>query len=358
MSRVWPNFYGYLLCGPSALIFFVFTPALCQATAKALMEGSAITTLEFNDCSFTAEGNAVMMANGLARNTSVSHVKVVSSRAHLTPVLLALVKNTGVKTVLLNGFGSMDEPLCTSMQNVLELNTTLESLELDHVLVTDDNAHLWCRALTFLPTNKVLKSLMVTLDPNVTESRASAFRINITVMLEENVSLENISILSYHTFQAEEYNALITALQKNTKLKTLRLSGHFTRGLFLSDDEDKRMVSLLQKNYALEKLPDIKYENEAGNVAAILRLNEAGRRYLVQDGSSISKGVEVLSAVSNEINCVFLHLLENPRLCDRSAVELAIDITDNTQGSRGSTSPANRNGKRNREQDQALKEDK
>jgi hypothetical protein len=52
-----------------------------------------------------------------------------------------------------------------------------------------------------------------------------------------------------------------------------------------------------------------------------LRLNEAGRHYLVMDGSSISKGVDVLSVVSDDVNCVFLHLLENPRLCDRGAVE-------------------------------------
>jgi hypothetical protein len=57
-------------------------------------------------------------------------------------------------------------------------------------------------------------------------------------------------------------------------------------------------------------------------MGAILRLNEAGRRYLVQDGSSISKGVEVLSSVTNDINCVFLQFLENPTLCDRSAVEM------------------------------------
>jgi hypothetical protein len=30
----------------------------------------------------------------------------------------------------------------------------------------------------------------------------------------------------------------------------------------------------------------------------------------------------VLSRVNNDINCVFLHLLENPRLCDRRAVEM------------------------------------
>jgi hypothetical protein len=57
-------------------------------------------------------------------------------------------------------------------------------------------------------------------------------------------------------------------------------------------------------------------------VGAILRLNEVGRRYLIEDGSSISKGVEVLSSVNDDINCVFLHLLENPRLCDRRAVEM------------------------------------
>jgi hypothetical protein len=90
----------------------------------------------------------------------------------------------------------------------------------------------------------------------------------------------------------------------------------------LNDDESKQMTSLLKKNYALENLPDIDLENEARDVGAILQLNAAGRRYLIEDGSSISKGVGVLSRVNDDINCLFLHLLENPRLCDRSAVEI------------------------------------
>jgi hypothetical protein len=89
----------------------------------------------------------------------------------------------------------------------------------------------------------------------------------------------------------------------------------------LNDVESKQMASLLKKNYGLERLPDINENDLAGDVGAILRLNGAGRRYLIEDGSSISKGVEVLIGVNNDINCVFLHLLENPRLCDRSAVE-------------------------------------
>jgi hypothetical protein len=82
----------------------------------------------------------------------------------------------------------------------------------------------------------------------------------------------------------------------------------------------------------MESLPDFKLENRRGDIGAILQLNKAGRRYLIEDGASVSKGVKVLCAVSDEINCVFLHLLENPRLCDRSAVEVAASSTDNHGG--------------------------
>jgi hypothetical protein len=172
--------------------------------------------------------------------------------------------------------------------------------------------------------------------------------------LQDNLSLESLTIRSFHVLKAENYVALITALQQNNALKTIvvQLYGEL---LHLTDDEDKQMAVLLKKNYALEKLPDI---NQGRDVGAILRLNAAGRRYLVEDGSSISKGVEVLSRVTDEMNSVFLHLLENPRLCDRSAVEIASDTTDSNQASRGSTSPVNHNGKREQEQDQALKEGK
>jgi hypothetical protein len=90
-------------------------------------------------------------------------------------------------------------------------------------------------------------------------------------------------------------------------------------------------------------------ENAMGDVGTILRLNAAGRRYLIENGSSVSKGVEVLSAIRNDINCVFLHLLENPRLCDRNTLESASDSVDER---RGSANPANHHGKR--EQIQAL----
>ncbi len=101
------------------------------------------------------------------------------------------------------------------------------------------------------------------------------------------------------------------------------------------------MAALRKKNYALGNLPGFDLQ---GDLGAILRVNAIGRRYLIEDGSSISKGDKVLSAVRSDINCVFLHMLENPTLCDRSAVEASSGSTCTYNG--GSTSPVNHIAKR------------
>jgi hypothetical protein len=53
---------------------FNFTSALCQATANALIESTAITKLRFEECSFPAGESAAIMATGLCRNTSVTSI--------------------------------------------------------------------------------------------------------------------------------------------------------------------------------------------------------------------------------------------------------------------------------------------
>jgi hypothetical protein len=379
---------------------FSFTPALCQATANALMEGTGVTKLNFLYCSFSSDECAAMMANGLSRNTSVISITVASeengalfdalaaalpsnstlrelsfgfspsdddsvapddnpgapdddSGAHVdwSPMFLAMGRNKGLKTLKVDGFDSMENSLCTAMTNGLGLNETLESLEIRDVNLCDDTAPSWCRALSFLRTNTALKSLGVVVRQGDTESCLSAFRIDIAAMLQENASLESLSIVSMNTIKAENYVALITALQDNRTLQKVILAHCGT--LELTDDEDKHMAQILKKNFALESLPNIHLDTRSGDVGAILQLNEAGRRYLIEDGSSISKGVAVLSAVRSDINCVFLHLLENPRLCYRSAVEVS---SDSTEASRGSANPESHKGKR--EQGQGFEEGK
>jgi hypothetical protein len=46
---------------------FLFTSALCQATAHALIEGTAITNLDFRYCSLPFGECAAMMANAIGR---------------------------------------------------------------------------------------------------------------------------------------------------------------------------------------------------------------------------------------------------------------------------------------------------
>jgi hypothetical protein len=352
---------------------FSFTPALFQSTASALMEGTAITKLEFSYCSFPAVECNAMMVNGLSRDSSV--ISIIAHQCnnaqalfdalvaalplnstlrhlelgrqnndggqdvcpYLPPFFSALGQNTGLKTLKANVRRSTEESLRTAINDGLRMNKTLESLDLDDVPLFDDDADSWCRAFSFLRTNKTLKSLWVGLDFDTTESCLSAFRSNIACMLQDNTSLESLSIHSWSIkIKAEQYVALITLLQHNGTLKTFSLNRFAS--IRLNDDESKQMALLLKKNYALESLPDIALEYHTEDVVAILRLNAAGRRYLVQDGSSISKGVEVLSRVSYNINFVFLHLLENPRLCDRSAVEMVTDAGESNDRSTSASS--------------------
>ena len=235
-------------------------------------------------------------------------------------------------------------------------NSTLESLKLARAALNgtyaeyDDDTNQWCKALQFLRTNTALKSLEITFSPIALDNFAgsevdrgdlvmamkqclSAARMEVVAMLRDNKSLEFISIYRFgrrsQVPTIEEYFGLLDSLQENTALKAISLqqpyvfatnprASHDAR-VVPTDDESKQLASLLKKNYALDSLPDIDFDPQ-GDLGVILRLNGAGRRYLIRDEGSVSKGVEVLSAVSDDLNCLMFHLLENPELCTRDKV--------------------------------------
>jgi hypothetical protein len=183
---------------------FYFTRALCQATANALLEGTAIINLDFQEVLFSVGDCAAILAKGFSRNTSVSGIKVEWHRdealynalsaalpsnsmlqqlsfkalpsgdpgAHvdLSPLFLALGKNKGLKTLAVGGFGSIDESLCAAMRNGFGTNKTLESLQLHNARLCHVERALWCRALSFLRANKVLKTLQVGVQRDATAS--------------------------------------------------------------------------------------------------------------------------------------------------------------------------------------------
>jgi hypothetical protein len=85
----------------------------------------------------------------------------------------------------------------------------------------------------------------------------------------------------------------------------------------MGEEEMNQVALLVRKNYSLEVLDEsLSAHDKTGELGTLLRLNQAGRRYLIKDAASIAKGVEVLIGVSDDLGCLFYHLLENPTLCD------------------------------------------
>jgi hypothetical protein len=356
----------------------VLTNTLCQAVAKALKEGSEITDLRFLGCSFP-EGGGAVIARALKTNTTLEHLDVCDAEADevfyevlaaallsnstlqylecstpedspgsslwLSPLFLALQVNSGLKELSIDGIDLIDETLGTAMRLGLGLgnNSTLETLKLCNIISGDNDTCLWREALSFLRTNKFLKTLNIQFEQNQRESHAATIRMEVLAMLCENESLETLFMMSEDA-GLKDYRKCVEAIQSNTTLKRLELH---EEDFCVDQDEFKDLIPVLKKNYGLEELPELCHDD--ADFRSILDLNRAGRRYLVHDGSSISKGVAVLSRVSNDINSVFLHLLENPRLCDRSAVEMSSSSIGNMDNVGSTMSPGNRHSGDKRE---------
>lgn len=79
-------------------------------------------------------------------------------------------------------------------------------------------------------------------------------------------------------------------------------------------DEDNSVDLVEQENDQL-------LSSEAVSICdGILEMNKAGRKYYITNNQmNKAKGVEVLAAVTSKVDCLFLHLMENPFLCRRDA---------------------------------------
>ena len=132
-------------------------------------------------------------------------------------------------------------------------------------------------------------------------------------MLEGNTTLECLDIKS-GGINSDTYFVALESLQPISTLMTLLLSPLVAS---MGEAEMNQLVSLIQKNYSLAVLDEgVSAHDKTGEVRTLLSLNQAGRRYLIEDSASIAKGVEVLIGVSDDLGCLFYHLLENPTLCD------------------------------------------
>jgi hypothetical protein len=55
-------------------------------------------------------------------------------------------------------------------------------------------------------------------------------------------------------------------------------------------------------------------------ISMLCRLNRSGRRYVQVDSSNRFRGLQVLEAVNDDLDCLYYHLRENPLLCEQSSI--------------------------------------
>jgi hypothetical protein len=331
--------------------FFTFTGPLCRALGEALQEGSHISCLSLVCCTFLAcdnANNSGLVAKALEQNTTLTSVilhgnfpkefydafAVVllinttltnlevhipddeSQAALLAPVFLALGMNKALKKLKIEGYSSSIAPEYLAIRDGLEKNSTLEMLHIRTFKIEQFSISVVSTLLPFLRVSTILKSLKIEFEYHSDLRRHAATScLAIVTALRENSSLETLELSDRHCGIAPDtYIAALESIQMHTTLKKLHLSAIVDS---FGDDEMKQLVTLVKKNYVLAKLDKgLTDQDETGELGSILRLNQAGRRYLIDDAGLVARGVEVLVDVRDDLGCLFYHLLENPMLCD------------------------------------------
>jgi hypothetical protein len=346
---------------------FCLTRPVCQAIATALRTPSSpVTCLELNNCLFSdggddsldsiltsLEGNTTLtifrlvdhdfyedddededdddieglchaLTTLLLVNTTLTdltiHVTPPSEtfRGLLPPFFMALKSKTSLKKLDLNNVTLSHHSLCPALCEFFAHNLVLEELTLhcNNYSILDADTAAWRTVLPFLRDSKTLKSFTFHVSgPTENHLRIATLCCDtVASILDGNSSLERLDIHS-SGIKSDAYLSALESLQMNATLKMLRLYPVVDE--ISRDDETKRLIQLVRKNYSLEDLDEdwLSYD-KTGELGTILRLNRSGRGYLIQDMGSIPKGVEVLVAVRDDLECLFYHLRENPLLCD------------------------------------------
>jgi hypothetical protein len=355
--------------------------------------GSTLTCLRFVDeCKFLDEGPGLKdIANALRTNTSLTHFQFHAYPANfgvggafvdemqqvlrvnttltdldlcflhghgngdgdsMPQIITALGDNTTLKNCKFHMDDFEDQDLSEAMRTSLERNSALECLTFGILTMPDDDDEVEVdngglarlrETVSFLRINASLKSLTLVCEDTAAHD-VSYLCIDTVSALAVNTSLEylDIEISGDESISSIDYLATLAALGSNTTLKTLRLHPKLDS---FDNNQVEELLLLIRKNYGLESLDD-GLPDPTGGVGYILRLNKVGRRYILRDPSSVSGSIGVFAGVSNDVNCVLVHMLENPRLCDRRAVQMVSDGVSNGNSTNPTT--GSNGGKRER----------
>lgn len=154
---------------------------------------------------------------------------------------------------------------------------------------------------------------------------------------KDNTSLKSVSLLGPHG-DALFCNTFLQSFPSNTSVEKLVCSNALPTNAAIVDlvknvarwnctltemqiydyhhltaSKKQEIEAAVSQNYTLKQV-SLSY-SQSEPFDAILRLNEAGRRYLAEDATSCSKCIAVLAKVKHDIDCLYYHMRENPVLC-------------------------------------------
>jgi hypothetical protein len=203
-------------------------------------------------------------------------------------------------------------------------------LHIRYIGAKEFSVSLLSKLLPFLRESTTLKSLKIKfagsdirMKPNPCVATSC---LAILTALRGDSSLETLEIYGDHGIARTTY---LTALEIVQKLCLSLVLNSF------GEEEMQRVVSLVKKNFSLALLDEyVSAGDETAELGTILRLNRAGRCYLIDDAGSIAKGIKVLIDVRDDLNCLFYHLLENPMICDIELQYVQPGVPPSKSGSR------------------------
>jgi hypothetical protein len=289
-----------------------------RALVQALQRDSSVKALSLVrnnfDGFFCARITSALLVNTTLVDLSVRTKGKVENVRWLQPLFVAVRINTALKSLNVDDLHFSDELVFGSLRDMLAQNSVLEALTLHSPEnLSRTGVVSWRKILPFIRDNTTLKSLTISFEEDEFDRHVDTLCFDTVAMLGGNTTLECLDIKSSRIYP-DGYFAALEGLRPNSALKTLRLSPVLA---LMGEEEMNKVVSLVKKNYSLEVLDErVSAHDKTGELGTLLRLNQAGRRYLIEDKVSIANCVEVLIDVRDDLGCLFYHLLENPILCN------------------------------------------
>lgn len=230
----------------------------------------------------------------------------------------SLCRMNGLSTLCLVGLDLTPED-CRILSLFMKSDSCmLEELSLSRCTLPNDQRGQ--QVANALASNTSLKHISLT-----ASFCSDAFCKGLLSSLSSSTSVEDINIGGFGA-ASDQKNSFVKALffnicRHSKTIKKVTIANNSLLEMFSESEKYQEMEETVKHSYTLE---DIHVRGPVSQphvypFQTILRLNKAGRRYLVNDGQSRSKCIAVLAKVKHDLDCLYFHMRENPILCMAAA---------------------------------------